>query len=93
MECTIPQDQESPDPVQEETKPIEQDSYEEPDRFWVVHVNASSSFVGSGADLLLLGPKEFVAEYALQFDFSVTNNEAEYEALIAGLRIAKELEV
>ena len=30
-------------------------------------------------------------EYALCFEFSATNNGAEYESLIAGLRIAKEL--
>ena len=30
-------------------------------------------------------------EYALQFAFSASNNEAEYEALITGLTLAKEL--
>ena len=32
-------------------------------------------------------------EYALRFEFPATNNGAEYEALIAGLKIAKELGV
>ncbi|KAM2425705.1 hypothetical protein ACFX1W_023112 [Malus domestica] len=32
-------------------------------------------------------------EYALHFKFKVSNNEAEYEALIAGLRLAKHLGV
>lgn len=32
-------------------------------------------------------------EYALQFNFKVSNNEAEYEALIIGLHLAKELGV
>ena len=32
-------------------------------------------------------------EYVLCFEFSATNNGVEYETLIAGLRIAKELEV
>ena len=33
-----------------------------------------------------------VFEYALWFAFSASNNEVEYEALIIGLKIAKELE-
>ncbi|GFZ19945.1 hypothetical protein Acr_28g0006500 [Actinidia rufa] len=31
-------------------------------------------------------------EYAIRMDFQATNNEAEYEALLAGLRVATELE-
>ncbi|GKF18424.1 reverse transcriptase domain-containing protein, partial [Tanacetum coccineum] len=31
--------------------------------------------------------------YALRFEFETTNNEAEYEALLAGLRIAQEMEI
>ena len=31
--------------------------------------------------------------YALRFNFKASNNEAEYEALIAGLKLAKEVKV
>ncbi|GKF37756.1 reverse transcriptase domain-containing protein [Tanacetum coccineum] len=31
--------------------------------------------------------------YALRFEFETTNNEAEYEALLAGLRIAQEMKI
>nr|GEU76882.1 reverse transcriptase domain-containing protein [Tanacetum cinerariifolium] len=31
--------------------------------------------------------------YALRFEFETTNNEAEYEALLAGLQIAQEMEI
>ena len=34
-----------------------------------------------------------MAEYALRFSFKTSNNQAEYEALIVGLRIAKDLKV
>ena len=34
-----------------------------------------------------------VTEYAFQFTFKASNNQAEYEALIAGLRITKDLSV
>ena len=93
MECTILEDQEELKLVQEETKPIEQRSSKESDGFWVVHVDWSSSSTRSGAGLLLLGLEGFVAEYTLRFDFSAINNEAEYEALVVGLRIARELGV
>ena len=48
---------------------------------------------GTGAGLILINPEGIIAEYVLHFEFFVINNKAEYEALIAGLRIAKELEV
>ena len=38
-------------------------------------------------------PDGFTIEYALKLDFPTTNNEAEYEALIAGLGLARILRV
>ena len=48
---------------------------------------------GAGAGLILISSEGIVVEYALHFEFFATNNGAEYEALIAGLRITKELGV
>lgn len=48
---------------------------------------------GSGAGIVLLGPDNFKCEYALRFNFKATNNMAEYEALILGLTIVKELKI
>ena len=56
-------------------------------------MDGSSSFMRSGAGLLFFGSKKLIAEYALRFDFSATNNKAKYEALVTGLRIVKELRV
>ncbi|XP_077223439.1 uncharacterized protein LOC143857051 [Tasmannia lanceolata] len=47
---------------------------------------------GSGAGLVLVGPDRFLVEYALKLDLKASNNEAEYEALLAGLSLALELE-
>ncbi|GAV64654.1 RVT_3 domain-containing protein, partial [Cephalotus follicularis] len=47
----------------------------------------------SGAGLVLTSPDGWTLEYALRFGFKATNNEAEWEALIAGLTIVKHLEV
>ncbi|CAL9010263.1 unnamed protein product [Prunus brigantina] len=48
--------------------------------------NGSSNAQGCGAGLVLISPDKVVLEYALRFKFHASNNEAEYEALLAGLR-------
>ncbi|GKB99055.1 reverse transcriptase domain-containing protein [Tanacetum coccineum] len=45
------------------------------------------------AGLMLIDPAGKEYTYALRFEFETTNNEAEYEALLAGLRIAQEMEI
>lgn len=62
-----------------------------PAQGWVLYVDGSSSKEGSGAGLLIVNPNGEEMEYALRFDFEATNNEAEYEALIAGLSLARKL--
>ncbi|XP_059627710.1 uncharacterized protein LOC132270548 [Cornus florida] len=47
----------------------------------------------SGAGLVLVSPKGENIQYALRFGFKTTNNEAEYEALIAGLKVENALGV
>ncbi|KAK3001469.1 LOW QUALITY PROTEIN: hypothetical protein RJ639_022468 [Escallonia herrerae] len=48
-------------------------------------------FVGSsGAEIILISPEGFTIEYALRF---ASNNEAEYEALLAGIKLAHALKV
>ncbi|XP_077250975.1 uncharacterized protein LOC143890252 [Tasmannia lanceolata] len=59
---------------------------EEP--LWEVYVDGSSNKTGCGAGLVLTGPEDFVLNYALRFGFRASNNEAEYEALIAGMNLA-----
>ncbi|GAV60630.1 rve domain-containing protein/RVT_3 domain-containing protein, partial [Cephalotus follicularis] len=60
---------------------------------WRLSVDGSSCLTGSDAGVLLVSPSGWTLEYALRFGFKATNNEAEWEALIAGLTIAKHLEV
>nr|XP_017225012.1 PREDICTED: uncharacterized protein LOC108201232 [Daucus carota subsp. sativus] len=43
--------------------------------------------------LIKWSPDGFIVEYAIKLDFPTTNNEAEYEALIAGLGLARTLRV
>ncbi|GJR60517.1 reverse transcriptase domain-containing protein [Tanacetum coccineum] len=55
---------------------------------WTLFTDGSSCVDGSGAGLILTNPEGAEFTYAMRFRFDATNNEAEYEALIAGLRIA-----
>ncbi|XP_077228399.1 uncharacterized protein LOC143861356 [Tasmannia lanceolata] len=55
---------------------------------WEVHVDGSSNKSGCGAGLILTGPDDFTADYALRFGFRASNNEAKYEALLAGMSLA-----
>ncbi|GJW21913.1 reverse transcriptase domain-containing protein [Tanacetum coccineum] len=48
---------------------------------------------GSGAGLVLISPTKTEYTYALRLNFESTNIQAEYEALLAGLRIAKKIGV
>ncbi|GJX88190.1 reverse transcriptase domain-containing protein [Tanacetum coccineum] len=60
---------------------------------WKLYIDGASSSDGSGAGLMIVSPKGMEYTYALKFKFTVTNNEAEYEAIIAGLRIVKEMKI
>nr|KYP70486.1 hypothetical protein KK1_009706 [Cajanus cajan] len=58
---------------------------------WTLHVDGSSNSKGGGAGIILEGPNQVTLEQSLKFGFKVTNNQAEYEALLAGLRLAHDL--
>nr|GEV44998.1 hypothetical protein [Tanacetum cinerariifolium] len=60
---------------------------------WTLFRNRSPCIDGSGAGLILTNLKGAKFTYTLRFRFDATNNEAKYEALIAGLRIAKQMGV
>ncbi|GKA97873.1 reverse transcriptase domain-containing protein [Tanacetum coccineum] len=58
---------------------------------WILFMDGSSYTDGSGAGLILTNPEGMEFTYALRFRFDATNNKAEYEALISGLRIAEQM--
>ncbi|GKA36579.1 reverse transcriptase domain-containing protein [Tanacetum coccineum] len=60
---------------------------------WTLFTDGSSCVDGSRAGLILTNPEVAEFTYAMRFRFEATNNEAEYEALIAGLRIAEQMGV
>ncbi|GKD50738.1 putative ribonuclease H-like domain-containing protein [Tanacetum coccineum] len=58
---------------------------------WILFTDGSSCTDCSGAGLILTNPEGMEFTYALRFRFDATNNEAEYQALIAGLWIAEQM--
>nr|GEX58196.1 reverse transcriptase domain-containing protein [Tanacetum cinerariifolium] len=60
---------------------------------WTLFTDGSSCVDGSGAGLILTSPEGVEFTYAMRFQFTASNNEAEYEALVAGLRIAARIGV
>ena len=60
---------------------------------WKLSVDGASNAQGSGKGLILTSLEGIDIEYALRFGFHASNNEAEYEAVIAGLNLAHSLEV
>ena len=60
---------------------------------WRLFVDWAANAQGSGAGLILTSPEGIDIEYALRFEFQASNNEAEYETVIAGLNLAHSMEV
>lgn len=59
---------------------------------WTLYTGGASSREDSRAGLILTSLAGEEVTYALRFDFHTSNNEAEYETLLAGLRLAKQIE-
>ncbi|CAA7037718.1 unnamed protein product [Microthlaspi erraticum] len=57
-----------------------------------LHVDGSSSKQGAGVGNISSPPTGKVLEQSLKHGFPASNNEAEYEAIISGLRLTKEVE-
>ncbi|GMP37997.1 hypothetical protein CsSME_00021317 [Camellia sinensis var. sinensis] len=86
MEFTKPTPTTTPPPLPTLTEPEDPHS-------WTLNVDGSSRREGSGAGIILTSPEGGHFKCALRFLFEASNNEAEYEALLAGLRLAKDIGV
>ena len=56
-----------------------------------MYVGGAANHRGSRVGLVLLSPKKIIIEKSLRLDFSVTNNETEYEALLVGMTIVQKM--
>ncbi|KAH9687911.1 Ribonuclease H [Citrus sinensis] len=66
---------------------------EEQSEQWTLYVDGASNSKGSGGGLIVITPDKTEIGCALRFEFDATNNEAEYEALLARVRLVQALGV
>ena len=66
-----------------------EDKGAERQKLWSIHTDGSSNQHSEGAGVVILTPEGDKIECMIRLDFPTTNNEAEYEALVAGLDLAK----
>jgi ribonuclease HI len=62
-------------------------------KLWTMYFDGSLMKSGAGAGLLFISPLGKHVRYVLRLHFPASNNMAEYEALVNGLRITVELGV
>ena len=60
---------------------------------WSLRIDDSFNVNRSGTGIILESLTGEKISYSLRLEFPVSNNEAEYEALLAGLQLAKEMRV
>jgi ribonuclease HI len=58
-----------------------------------MYFDRSYTLKGAGAGVMLIPPEGDMLNYTIQIEFSATNNITEYEGLVTGLRLAKELSI
>jgi ribonuclease HI len=58
---------------------------------WKMFFDGASSSIGAGAGVVFISPSQETISLSYKLEFEVTNNVAEYEALVLGLRAAKEM--
>ncbi|XP_057730361.1 uncharacterized protein LOC130945675 [Arachis stenosperma] len=58
---------------------------------WKLYVDGASNQTFGGAGIILESPNGVVYEQSVRFEFPISNNQAEYEALIGGLTLATEV--
>ncbi|XP_076899519.1 uncharacterized protein LOC143553398 [Bidens hawaiensis] len=60
---------------------------------WILFTDGASNVRGTGLGILLKSPQGDIIPQSIACAFQATNNEAEYEALIAGLQLAKHMRI
>jgi ribonuclease HI len=58
-----------------------------------MYFDGSYTLKGAGADVMLIPPEGDILKYVVQFEFLAMNNIAEYEGLVTGLQLAKDLDI
>ena len=56
-----------------------------------MYIDGALNQKGSGVGLVLISPEKVIVEKSLRLDFSATNNEAEYEAIMIGIAMVQRM--
>ncbi|XP_015938721.1 uncharacterized protein LOC107464305 [Arachis duranensis] len=62
-----------------------------PSTWWKLHVDGASNQTFGGAGIILENPSVVVYEQSVKFKFPVSNNQEEYEVLLGGLALSREV--
>ena len=60
---------------------------------WIMHFDGSKMLAGLGAGVVLTSPTRDTVQYVLQILYTDSNNAAEYDALLHGLRMAVSMDI
>ncbi|MCI27217.1 hypothetical protein A2U01_0048415 [Trifolium medium] len=58
---------------------------------WIIFVDGASSSTGAGAGIILENENGILIKVSLALSFKISNNQAEYEAFLVGLRLAEDV--
>ena len=58
---------------------------------WELYVDGAANQRGSGVGLVMVSPERITIEKSLRLNFSATNNEADYEALLIGMMMVQKI--
>ncbi|XP_072071889.1 uncharacterized protein [Arachis hypogaea] len=75
--------------IAEFTTPSEEDHAKQ----WILYVDGSSNNGGCGAGIRLEAEDGFILEHSIHLAFKASNNQSEYEALLAGLPLCLDLQI
>ena len=77
--------------IAEFTVTEEEPSEEKLEEDWEIEIDGSTVNGAGGVGIVFKTPEGHLLKHSTRLQYPTTNNEAEYEALLTGLRIAKEL--
>ena len=77
----------------EQNKELEKPESQNQPPSWKLFTDGSSNEHHAGAGVILITPEGHQFHCAIRFDFTASNNEAEYEALLARLRLAMDMNI
>ncbi|XP_065635254.1 uncharacterized protein LOC136069991 [Quercus suber] len=70
---------------------LDEPNHANENKIWIMQTDGSSAQKRGGVGVVITTPDGEVLRYGVQLKFPATNNEAEYEGILTGLRLGKEL--